>query len=83
MQQESPYYTSQAEYQNNGFQLPVSGTTFDHSSFQSSYHDVYRQNLYNNSNTNYYEKLNPYYKPQNNSDETLVFESRFESGNLR
>lgn len=34
----------------------------------------------------YYEKLKPYYKLQKGSyhtDKTLVFESRFESGNLR
>ena len=31
----------------------------------------------------YYENLNPFYKVQDSSDETLVFESRFESGNLR
>ena len=28
------------------------------------------------------EKINPYYTPLNDKDETLVFESRFESGNL-
>lgn len=32
--------------------------------------------------SNYFEKLNPYYQITNSSDETLVFESRFESGNL-
>lgn len=35
----------------------------------------------------YYEKLNPYYQPSSQSemstDDTLLFESRFESGNLR
>lgn len=33
----------------------------------------------------YYEKLRPYYKldPENHADKTLVFESRFESGNLK
>jgi hypothetical protein len=30
----------------------------------------------------YYTKLQPYYKPQDEHDETLVFESRFECGNL-
>jgi len=32
---------------------------------------------------NYYRILNPYYWVKDPSDETLVFESRFESGNLR
>ena len=27
--------------------------------------------------------LQPWYLPENNNDKTLVFESRFESGNLR
>lgn len=31
----------------------------------------------------YYETLNPYYKLKGPNDNTLVFESRFESGNLR
>ena len=32
----------------------------------------------------YYENLKPYYKLKDaNSDNTLIFESRFESGNLR
>jgi hypothetical protein len=36
----------------------------------------------------YYEKLKPYYRPENPtdgglSDKTLIFESRFESGNLK
>ena len=31
----------------------------------------------------YYTKLKPYYKIKDTSDNTLVFESRFESGNLR
>jgi hypothetical protein len=31
----------------------------------------------------YYAKLKPYYVKENETDETLVFESRFESGNLR
>jgi hypothetical protein len=32
----------------------------------------------------YYETLKPYYKLKNpDTDQTLVFESRFESGNLR
>ncbi len=33
----------------------------------------------------YYEKLKPYYKldPNDLSDKTLIFESRFESGNLK
>jgi hypothetical protein len=31
----------------------------------------------------YYEKLKPYYKVRDLNDSTLVFESRFESGNLK
>jgi cytosolic carboxypeptidase protein 2/3 len=31
----------------------------------------------------YYDKLPPYYKLKSPMDQTLVFESRFESGNLR
>ena len=31
----------------------------------------------------YYDNLPPYYKLKNSQDNTLVFESRFESGNLR
>ena len=31
----------------------------------------------------YYEKLKPYYKLKSEQDATLIFESRFESGNLR
>lgn len=31
----------------------------------------------------YYMKLNPYYVKSEPSDTTLLFESRFESGNLR
>jgi len=31
----------------------------------------------------YYENLKPYYKLKNEKDETLIFESRFESANLR
>ena len=31
----------------------------------------------------YYENLKPYYKLKDPTDKTLVFESRFESGNLR
>ena len=31
----------------------------------------------------YYETLKPFYKLKGESDQTLVFESRFESGNLR
>jgi hypothetical protein len=30
-----------------------------------------------------YHKLNPYYVKQEETDSTLIFESRFESGNLR
>jgi hypothetical protein len=30
----------------------------------------------------YYDKLTPYFKLKNTSDNTLIFESRFESGNL-
>lgn len=31
----------------------------------------------------YYSKLRPYYIKENDEDSTLIFESRFESGNLR
>ena len=31
----------------------------------------------------YYQKLKPYYVKQDPTDTTLIFESRFESGNLR
>ena len=31
----------------------------------------------------YYSDLKPYYTVKDEEDETLVFESRFESGNLR
>ena len=31
----------------------------------------------------YYRKLRPYYTKENDQDNTLIFESRFESGNLR
>ena len=31
----------------------------------------------------YYENLKPYYKVKEGDDKTLVFESRFESANLR
>ena len=31
----------------------------------------------------YYGKLRPYYQKENDEDNTLIFESRFESGNLR
>jgi hypothetical protein len=31
----------------------------------------------------YYSKLKPYYVKESDSDNTLIFESRFESGNLR
>ena len=31
----------------------------------------------------YYSKLKPYYVKESESDTTLIFESRFESGNLR
>ena len=31
----------------------------------------------------YYRKLRPYYSKENDQDNTLIFESRFESGNLR
>jgi hypothetical protein len=31
----------------------------------------------------YYSKLRPYYVKESESDTTLIFESRFESGNLR
>jgi hypothetical protein len=31
----------------------------------------------------YYEKLKPYYVQRDEKDNTLIFESRFESGNLR
>lgn len=31
----------------------------------------------------YYEKLKPFYKVKDVSDSTLIFESRFESGNLK
>lgn len=31
----------------------------------------------------FYQKLKPYYFKQEPSDKTLIFESRFESGNLR
>lgn len=31
----------------------------------------------------YYKKLKPYYVKQTEDDYTLIFESRFESGNLR
>lgn len=30
----------------------------------------------------YYQRLNQFFTPTNKDDETLVFESRFESGNL-
>ena len=35
------------------------------------------------SKTHYYDKLSPYYKLKNPQDSTLIFESRFESGNLQ
>lgn len=31
----------------------------------------------------YYQKLKTYYQKENEEDHTLIFESRFESGNLR
>jgi hypothetical protein len=34
------------------------------------------------SSSKYYDKLQPYYNLKSNSDTTLIFESRFESGNL-
>lgn len=51
----------------------------------------YGQNISLASNLNargmkinrFYQKLKPYYYKQQKSDTTLVFESRFESGNLR
>jgi hypothetical protein len=36
-----------------------------------------------NQPNRYYEKLQPYYKVVDQSDDTLIFESRFESGNLK
>jgi hypothetical protein len=34
------------------------------------------------SSSKYYDKLQPYYNLKSSSDTTLLFESRFESGNL-
>lgn len=51
----------------------------------------YGQNISSTQNTNargmkvnrFYQKLKPYYLKQQKNDATLIFESRFESGNLR
>lgn len=38
--------------------------------------------LENEFESKYYDKLPPYYNLKSTSDNTLLFESRFESGNL-
>jgi len=42
-------------------------------------HQMKKGSLLNNR---FYSQLSPYYDLENHQDETLIFESRFESGNL-
>jgi len=48
-----------------------------------TYADLTQQKVPTYCRMHYYKNLNPYYRLRDPSDETLIFESRFESGNLR
>ena len=82
----SPYYTDPTKpYIDDRKLLPCkdSGQTVPHRRFKAA---GFRRGLINTGiplKDKYYLDLNPYYVFENEEDNTLVFESRFESGNLK
>ena len=82
----SPYYddTRGEEYINSSNEVVAGQSTSQQSLTERDHGPPQKINPFLASlTTHFYEKLNPFYKQIGQSDDTLVFESRFESGNLR
>jgi hypothetical protein len=84
----SPYYNSKEDkvpYISERDHVTVTRTDLD--TKPGTYADLTQQKFLEKVPTycraHYYSHLNPYYRVRDDRDETLVFESRFESGNLR
>eukprot|EP00347_Sterkiella_histriomuscorum_P009421 403341278 len=80
---QSPYYQD-GNYQDNGFPLKLQKSEQQEQDLETGIkqNQYLRLNLQDDCKTNFHEKLNSFYKPVSSTDETLIFESRFESGNL-
>lgn len=81
----SPFYNQARgeEYINSGCEVTMTQNMSHPSLTERDNGDGHKNNAAFGLTTKFYEKLNPYYKLQSSIDETLIFESRFESGNLR
>ena len=86
MSEKSPYYTNPNKpYIDDRKLLPSkdSGQTIPHRRFKAA---GFRRGLINTGiplKDKYYLDLNPFYIPEDENDNTLVFEGRFECGNLK
>ena len=83
----SPYYDNQSDYIDKSKLIPIKGD-----SNTTSMNNRFRARAYGKSTLNsemtekkgkIYTSLNPYYVLEGEYDTTLIFESRFESGNLK
>ena len=79
----SPYYKSTEEYSDHGYCIATASN--GKSEYTRGFEESLRADIHDTQGTKYYEKLNSYYKSNAiaSQDDTLIFESRFESGNLR
>lgn len=86
MHEKSPYYTDPKKpYLDEKRLIPLkdNGQFVPHRRFKAA---GFRKGMINTGipiKDKYYLDLNPYYVPEDANDTTLVFESRFESGNLK
>lgn len=81
----SPYYSEKEGYIDEKRLIPVKENTYDHLNPRNKVRGL-RRNIINSGmpkNDRIYTQLPPYYVLQDETDNTVIFESRFESGNLR
>lgn len=87
----SPYYADAGEPyldDNDLVELPSEDANYDYRKYPfgpAVPNNAFSQNFNSKGQkvNRYYNKMKPYYRLESNVDQTLLFESRFESGNLR
>jgi len=86
---QSPFYTDEPYFDENELiELPSEEANYDYRKYPfgpTVPNNSFSQNFNQKGQkiNKYYTKLKPYYKAESVMDSTLIFESRFESGNLR
>jgi len=86
---QSPFYTDEPYFDENELiELPSEEANYDYRKYPfgpTVQNNAFSQNFNQKGQkiNKYYTKLKPYYKAESAMDSTLIFESRFESGNLR